>query len=248
MMADNAAGSDLQTGQGLDWSFVPDPEYDYGARRWRICADRLLSHFASRYYYSDDVLFAGKGYICYDKSDYDAKVAPYQMLAFGVEEDPIFQRNAYLVWEVGKPPDVVIDVATPSGAEYDLGPKRDMYAKIGVRERWFLDGTGGDLYGEPLVGEYLSGGEYHRYELQTDERGRVLAHSFTLNLTICWDSKDFLAIDPLKNAEAKCAYEEMLRDPRHAEVISARIEYLDALSKRLRKRESERLDVANGES
>lgn len=246
-MADNAAGSERQDGRGQpDWSFVPDPDYDYSARRWRLCADRLLSHFASLYYYSDDVLFAGKGYICYDQSDYDAKVAPFSMLALGVEEEPIYQRNAYLVWEVGKPPDVVIDVATPSGAEYDLGPKRDMYANIGVRERWFLDGTGGDLYGEPLVGEYLSGGEYHRYELQADARGRLLAHSLTLGVAICWDGKDFLALDPLKNAEAKRTREETLPDPRHSEVVKARIEYLDAPIERLRKRESERQDAASG--
>ena len=245
MTADNAAaGSD--GGEQPDWSFVPDPEYDYRDRRWRLCADMLMGRLAGLYYYSDDVLFAGKGYICYDQNDYDAKVAPFQMLAFGVEEEPIYQRNAYLVWEVGKPPDVVIDVATPSGAEYDLGPKRDMYAKIGVRERWFLDGTGGDLYGEPLVGEYLSGGEYHRYELQTDGRGRVLAHSITLGVTICWNGKDFLALDHIKDDEAKRAYEEMLRDPRHSEVVKARLEYLDAFVERLRKRELERAGAGGG--
>ena len=55
-------------------------------------------------------------------------------------------------------------------------------------EYWRFDSTGGEFYGEPLAGEYLEDGEYHRLPLRREEDGMVWAHSDALNLDLCWDS------------------------------------------------------------
>ena len=70
---------------------------------------------------------------------------------------------------MGKPPDFVLEIGSrPAPPRRDLGPKRDLYARLGVGEYWKYDGTGGNFYGEPLVGEYLSeGGEYRRFRICT---------------------------------------------------------------------------------
>ena len=70
-----------------------------------------------------------------------------------------------------------------------LGDKRDLYAGLGVREYWRYDGTGGDVYGEPLVGERLVDerlvdGEYRRLEMRRENGGRVWSHSDALNLDL----------------------------------------------------------------
>ena len=64
-------------------------------------------------------------------------------------------NNTYLLWEVGKAPDFVLEIGSKSTANADLVRKRELYAELGVGEYWRYDATGGEFYGEPLVGERL---------------------------------------------------------------------------------------------
>lgn len=95
-------------------------------------------------------------------------------------------NNTYLLWEVGKPPDFILEMGALSTAGEDLGNKRELYAELGVSEYWRYDGTGGDFYGEPLVGERLVDGEYRRVEMRRESGGRVWSHSAALNLELWW--------------------------------------------------------------
>jgi Uma2 family endonuclease len=58
------------------------------------------------------------------------------------------------------PPDLAVEVSSPSTRRYDLAVKRAHYARIGVPEHWFVDLEAdrvevsrltGDSYGAPLV-------------------------------------------------------------------------------------------------
>ncbi len=71
-------------------------------------------------------------------------------------------RSSYFVWVEGKPPDWVLEVASPSTQKKDRDRKRCRYAAIGVPEYWMFDPKGG-VYppGTPrLQGLKLADGEY----------------------------------------------------------------------------------------
>ena len=52
-------------------------------------------------------------------------------VVFGVEDR---MRGNYKVWEEGKGPDFVLEVASPGTWREDVGPKRSVYARLCVRE------------------------------------------------------------------------------------------------------------------
>ena len=84
---------------------------------------------------------------------------PDLLVAFDVDPAAYKASNGYVVSEQGKPPDWVMEVASESTAEIDVGEKRRYYATLGIGEYWRFDETG-DYHGARLAGEQLVGGEY----------------------------------------------------------------------------------------
>ena len=125
-------------------------------------------------------------FIYYDEGNPRACVAPDWYISFGVDPEAILEIESYLLWIVGKPPEFVLEIASPSTYRNDLGWKRDLYARIGVPEYWRYDPTGGRLYGEPLVGEELVNRVYRRLNINPANDGRVWGHSPSLGLDIYW--------------------------------------------------------------
>ena len=66
-------------------------------------------------------------------------------MAFGVDPAAIFARNGYVISEVGKPPDFVLEVASESTGRRDYTHKRAIYAEYGVAEYWRFDRSGGPV-------------------------------------------------------------------------------------------------------
>ena len=193
------ARATTDTRQMPDWdNFIPPtPELTEDAMQQDAPYLRIFSILDERFQDSPDVLVSGGGgFIYYDRYDMNAKRAPDCTIAFGVNVERIVDRNAYMVWEVGKPPDVAIEIGSRSTAVNDIGVKREIYAEMGIGEYWLLDRTGGILYGEPLIGERLVDGEYIRYPTYRDEQGRVASRSEALNLVFHWDGSRFGIYDP----------------------------------------------------
>ena len=67
---------------------------------------------------------------------------PDLLVAFNVDPAAYESSNGYIISEQGKPPDFVLEVASPSTAEIDVGDKRDDYAALGIPEYWRFDRTG----------------------------------------------------------------------------------------------------------
>ena len=85
-------------------------------------------------------------------------VVPDCCMILGVDARFIrYERRSYRIDEWGQPPVFTLEVASESTANKDLREKREIYARMGAREYWRLDVTGGDYYGEPLVGERSGG-------------------------------------------------------------------------------------------
>ena len=182
-------------GSGVFYPERPDgfPDAMYQFPKLNHTMDLLLWRYDDR----PDVLVSGNNAIYYEQGNPRVHRSPDGFIAFGVDRDAILQENGYKVWEVGKPPDWVLEIASPSTARNDLTVKRDIYASLGIGEYWRFDASGGDYYREPLVGEYLEGGEYRRFEIHTSADGRAWGHSPVLNLDMYWGSDYLRYYDPV---------------------------------------------------
>ena len=124
---------------------------------------------------------------------------PDLLIAFGVSPEDYRASNGYIVSEQGKPPDFVMEVASPSTADLDTGDKRVDYAALGIPEYWRFDETGAS-HGERLAGDRLEGDSYQPMPLDEIAPGVVQGYSPVLNLIIRWDNGRLVWIDPATEA------------------------------------------------
>ena len=167
----------------------------------------------------------GDVFIYYIEGDNRRTVSPDCFVVFGLSEAALRSldvRNTYVMHEVGKPPDFVLEIGSPSTGREDTGRKRDLYAEIGVPEYWRYDGTGGDYYGEALVGERLVDGEYQRFPMRHGDDGSIWAHSDALNLDLWWVDGELRFWDPV--GEQWLLSHEEEHDGRLAEQERAEVE------------------------
>ena len=147
--------------------------------------------FAARFTEFDtrpDVFLDDDSFICYDPSDLNVRIAPDVYLAFGVDAEAIRPRRLYLPWEVGKPPDLAVEIASESTSRTDVNRKPGIYAGIGVRELWLFDPSGGRYYGQELWGGELSGDGYRDLPATREPDGILKIYSPLLQASICWDA------------------------------------------------------------
>ena len=130
---------------------------------------------------------AGRGYLCRRRSDLPSCPYPDMIVAFDVAAYAIGTVNGYVIEEAGKPPDLVLEVASSNTAWRDYTVKRDTYAGMGVTEFWRFDHTGGDYYDAALTGDRLTpGGVYQPVEMFTEPDGVIWGFSEALGLSLCW--------------------------------------------------------------
>ena len=164
---------------------MPLPDGEYQAPIYVRILSTLRVHF-------QDVSGArvnGDTFIYYIEGDPRRSVSPDCYVVLGLSDEAlssIERNNVYLVWEVGKPPDFILEIGSKSTARVDLSRKRALYAELGVGEYWRFDATGGEFYGESLVGERLVDGEYRRMEMRHESDGRVWRRSEALGLDVWW--------------------------------------------------------------
>ena len=183
----------------------------------------------------------GDTFIYYVEGDPRRVFSPDCYVAFGLSEAALEslsmeRNNTYLLWEVGKPPDFILEIGSPSTGAVDTGRKRDLYAEIGVGEYWRYDPSGGDFYGEPLVGERLVDGEYERFELRHQDDGSVRSHSEALNLELQWIDGELRFWDPVKGERLlnqQEEHDERVRAQARADDAEARANAAEARASRL---------------
>ena len=134
-----------------------------------------------------DVFVSSATLVFYDPDDMNARLTPDCTVAFDVDVPYIRQRDGYVIWEMGKPPDFVLEVASPTTSDEDLGHKRAIYEqRMGVPEYWRFDRSGGNLYGQALAGDRLVNGVYQPIEITTEPDGVVWGYSEMLGLSLCY--------------------------------------------------------------
>ena len=120
---------------------------------------------------------------------------PDLMIAFDVDPDLYDQQNGYVISDQGKPPDFILEVASPSTAEVDTVQKRTEYAALGVPEYWRFDHTG-DSHGTRLAGDRLAGERYEPIPIVALSSGALQGESAVLGLWLRWEDGELGWYDP----------------------------------------------------
>ena len=226
---------------------MPMPDAYYQSRHFLDLLAMLEVFFRLR----EDVVVGGNIFIYYVEGNPRLTVAPDCFVVTGVSVESFERNNTYLMWDVGKAPDFVLEIGSPSTAVNDVGRKRELYASMGIGEYWRFDPSGGEHYGEALVGERLVDGEYRRLEMREDADGGVWGASPTLSLELHWEEGCLRLYDPLgerwlqtpveveaarETAEAERERERLARESAEVRAAEseARVAELESEMRRLR--------------
>ena len=161
----------------------------------------LTRHFRDRLnvYVSGDLL------IYYEEGNPRVSIAPDVFVVFGVEDR---RRLNYKLWEEGPAPAFVLEVASPSTWRDDLGRKRLVYARLGVREYWQYDPDGEHLPAR-LQGERLTPAGYVRQPVATALDGTLALRSETLGLELrAAPGREMRFRDPATGQDLRSHHEE----------------------------------------
>ena len=159
-------------------------------------ADQTLKAWFRR---REDVLVGGGGYLCPDRRNVRRCPVPDLVVAFGVDPEHITETSGYVISEVGKPPDFVLEVASTTTWRRDYGEKRSIYAAMGVGEYWRFDYTGARYHpaGElALAGDRLEDGEFQPLPVSAAPDGELRGYSAALQLYLCWKDHQLRFYDP----------------------------------------------------
>lgn len=154
----------------------PMAESDFQLHPLIYAINALRAFFADR----PDVYVAGNLFVYYEEDNPKAVVAPDVFVVFGV---PNHDRSSYKVWEDGKAPDFALEMTSLATRTQDQGPKRGIYAYMGVREYFQADPTG-DYLKPPLQGQQLAGDHYAPLPSAASFGGEWRAYSAVLQLEL----------------------------------------------------------------
>jgi len=168
---------------------------------------------------------------------------PDLLIAFNVKPAAYHARNGYVIAEQGKPPDFVLEIASPHSGHRDTGVKRDDYAALGIPEYWRFDETGRH-HGVRLAGDRLVAGNYQPIGIVTVADDVLQGYSAALNLHLRWERGQLASYDPatgqhiatFDSERTRAAQERVARQgaEARAEQAEARMRELEAELRRLR--------------
>ena len=114
---------------------------------------------------------------------------PDLLVAFNVDTEHILAQMGYAINEIGKPPDLVLEVASNTTSRRDETVKRRDYAAFGVPEYWLFDPDWGRRYERGLIGWTLVDGEYEAIPIHQDAPDEHYGYSAVLGLYVCWEHR-----------------------------------------------------------
>ena len=121
---------------------------------------------------------------------------PDLLVAFNADPAAYKESNGYIIDEQGKPPDFVLEIASPRTGRVDTGEKRNDYAALGIPEYWRFDETG-NFHGTRLAGDRLAAdGTYEAIAIEELPGDVLQGYSRVLNLFLRWDNGQLRWHDP----------------------------------------------------
>lgn len=161
---------------------------------------------------------------------------PDLIVAFDVDPVVFEESNAYVISQLGKPPDFVLEIASRSTGAADTNEKRAGYAALGVPEYWRFDETG-QYHGSRLAGDRLVDGRYEPIEIVQLAHGALQGHSAVLNLGLRWNNGELEWIDPATGrpiANLQSERELRIRQEQRADQAEEQVRQLEQELRRLR--------------
>ena len=133
---------------------------------------------------------------------------PDLMVSYNSDPDLLIAQRGYDIGSQGKPPDFVLEVASPATGINDYTRKREDYERYGVVEYWRFDPSGGAYHDKEIAGDRLANGRYVPIEIERLDDERLRGYSEELGLYLCWEYGDLLWYDPARS-EYLQTYEEV---------------------------------------
>ena len=128
------------------------------------------------------------------------RISPDLLIAFDANPALYRQDNSYVISRQGKPPDLVMEIASRRTGEIDVEDKPAKYAALGIPEYWRFDETG-EFHGTRLAGDQLVDGRYEPVPIDPVEEGVLQGYSEVLNLFIRWENGQLRWHDPKTGQE-----------------------------------------------
>jgi flagellar biosynthesis GTPase FlhF len=170
------------------------------------------------------VYVIGNIFLYYEEGNPNARRSPDLMVVKGVEAQR--DRRSFFTWEERAVPSVVMEFTSRQTADEDLGPKKELYEALGVREYFLFDPLN-EYLPRPLIGYRLIGGKYE--ELVPAIDGGVLSAELGMRLVpqgeelalFLFRTGQRILPPPLALEQEQRRVEELLR---HAEQERRRVE------------------------
>ncbi len=123
---------------------------------------------------------------------------PDLLVVFDVDRDAIIDRRGYAIEEWGKPPDFVLEVASPSTRRRAATAKRKGYEDYRAQEYWRFEPNpdAGWARRPGLAGDELVDGVYRPIEIVQVGDGIYWGRSNVLGLDVCWEHGELRFRDP----------------------------------------------------
>ena len=188
-----------QTGQTGEFFVFPDPPKhpeDKMTSFDHLTITGNAHYLAIRLGSPETTLVAGDRYLALAPTRSLAGVRyPDLLVAFNVDPAAYKARNAYVIEDQGKPPDLVMEIASRRTGRVDVTAKRDDYAALGIPEYWRFDETG-EYHGSRLAGDRLEKGVYVPLPIEELPDGILQGYSAVLNLNLRWEKGQLSWHDP----------------------------------------------------
>lgn len=174
----------------------PPPRHPDEMSSFRHLTNTGGAHYLGMHFRDPTTLIVGELYLVPELGQGTRGLrVPDMMVAFDVNPEACYRRNAYVISEQGKPPDFVLEVASESTGRVDVEDKPAAYAALGIPEYWRFDETGAS-HGTRLAGDRLVEGRYEPIEIVVLPNGNLEGYSEVLELCLRWEEGQLQWHDP----------------------------------------------------
>jgi Uma2 family endonuclease len=152
----------------------------------------LVAALGWRFRHDPAFYVSGNLLLYYEEGRPEKAVAPDVFVVRGI---PSRRRRIYKVWVEGKGPDLVVELTSRSTHAEDLGGKRLIYERLGVREYFIFDPEG-VRFDPRLRGFRLVGGSLCPATPTRIEGAKLIFHSEVVGLELHGSDEELRWVDP----------------------------------------------------